>query len=94
MKGRKDIVITLWNAIGIIIVLGFFMFSIIIGGSAGLGYEENGRFFVQDHAEIVEVSEMLWQISSVWEILFWIFIILTPIGDFIIAYIRDRTKKE
>ena len=43
-RNKGDIFITLWNTIGIII-LGFFVFSMIIGGSAGLGYQENGHFF-------------------------------------------------
>jgi len=89
-KNKSDILITLWNSIGIIIILGFFLFSMIIGGSAGLGYQENGRFFVRVHADIVEVSEIIWTISRIWESLFWIFIPLTPIGAFVISNIKKR----
>ena len=92
-RNKGDIFISLWNAFGIIVILGFFVFSMIIGGSAGLGYQENGRFFVRDHAEVVEVSKILWEISNIWGILFWIFIPLTPIGAFVISNIQEKIEQ-
>ena len=40
-RNKGDIFISLWIALGVIIILGFFVFSMIIGGSAGNGYQEN-----------------------------------------------------
>ena len=94
LKRKKgDIIITLWIAFGVIIILGFFVFSMIVGGSAVLGYQENGRFFVRHHADVVAVSETIWMISRVWGILFWIFIPLTPIGAFIISNIQEKLER-
>ena len=92
-RNKNDVFLTLWNAFGVIVILGFFVFSMIIGGSAGLGYQENGRFFVCDHAEVVEVSKILWEISNIWGILFWIFIPLTPIGAFVISSIQEKIEQ-
>ena len=90
---NNDIFITFWITLGVIVVLGFFVFSMIIGGSAGLGYQENGHFFVRDHAEVVEVSEVIWTISRIWRILFWIFIPLTPIGAFAVSTIQEKIER-
>ena len=87
-RNKGDIIITCWVVIGVVIILGFFVFSMIIGGSAGNGYQETGKYFVGEHGNCVEVSETIWIISSVFEILFWIFIPLTPIGAFIISNIQ------
>ena len=92
-RNKGDIFISLWIALGVIIILGFFVFSMIIGGSAGLGYQENGHFFVSDHAEVVEVSEAIWTMSWIWGILFWIFIPLTPIGAFVISNIQEKLER-
>lgn len=92
-RNKGDIFITLWNTLGIIIILGFFVFSMIIGGNAFLGYIENGHYFVGEHGQYVEVSETLWLISSVWTTLFWIFIFLTPIGAFIISNIQEKIER-
>ena len=67
-RNKGDIFISLWIALGVIIILGFFVFSMVIGGSAGLGYQENGHFFVRDHSEVVEVSKTIWEISYIWGI--------------------------
>ena len=92
-RNKNDVFLTLWNAFGVIVIFGFFVFSVIIGGSAGLGYQENGRFFVRDHSEVVEVSKILWEISNIWGILFWIFIPLTPIGAFVISNIQEKIEQ-
>ncbi len=92
-RNNGDIFITLWISFGVIVILGFFVFSLIIGGSAGLGYQENGHFFVRDHADVVEVSEVIWTISRIWGILFWIFIPLTPIGSFVISNIQEKIER-
>ena len=92
-RNKSDVFISSWITFGVIVILGFFVFSMIIGGSAGLGYQENGRYFVRDHADIVEVSESVWSISRIWGILFWIFIPLTPIGAFIISIIQEKIER-
>ncbi len=92
-RNKDDIFMKLWIAIGVAIVLGFFVFSMIIGGTAGNGYQQNGHFFVRDHSDIIEVSKIIWEISSIWGILFWIFIPLTPIGAFVISNIQEKIKR-
>lgn len=92
-RNKGDIFISLWIIFGVIVILGFFVFSMIIGGSAGLGYQENGRFFVCDHAEVVEVSKTIWEISNIWGVLFWIFIPLTPMGAFVISNIQEKIEQ-
>ena len=92
-RSKDDILITLWNIAGIIIILGFFVFSMIIGGSAGNGYQEAGKFFVGEHGTYVEVSETIWTISSIYEILFWLSLPLTPIGAFVISNIQDKIER-
>ncbi len=92
-RNKSEVFLSLWIAFGVIVILGFFVFSMIIGGSAGLGYQENGRFFVRDHAEIVEVSELIWTMSRIWGILFWIFIPLTPMGAFVISNIQEKLER-
>ncbi len=87
---KGDILITLWIAFGVMIILGFFIFTMIIGGSAGNGYLEAGKYYVCDHGNCVEVSETIWMISSVLEILFWVFVPLTPIGAFVISNIQEK----
>ena len=92
-RNKGDIFITVWIAFGVVVILGFFVFSMIIGGTAGNGYQENGHFFVCEHSKVSEVSKLIWEISSIWEILFWIFIPLTPIGAFVIADIQQKIKR-
>ena len=92
MKRTKVTVLTLWNTVCIIIVLGFLVFSMLIGGSASLGFEQNGQFFVGNHGEVVEVTETLYVISSIWEIIFWHFVLLSPIGGCLISRIQDKAE--
>ena len=92
-RNKGDVFITLWIAFGVIVILGFFVFSMIIGGTAGNGYQESGHYFVRDHAAVVEVSKMIFEISSIWGILFWIFIPLTPIGAFAISNIQQMIER-
>ena len=93
-KDKMNILICFWNAIGIIIIAGFFLFGFIIGGTATLGYYEANTFFVGNHGEYTQVSETIYRISSVWEILFWIFIPLTPIGAFLISHIQEKRERK
>ena len=93
-KGTKgDVLITLWIIFGVMIILGFFVFSMIIGGSAGSGYIEGGRYFVCEHSNTVEVSNIVWYISRIWGILFSLFIPLTPIGAFVIYDILYKIEQ-
>ncbi len=93
-RNKADILITLWSAFGVIVILGFFVFSMIIGGSAGNGYQEAGKYFVGDHGSYVEVSETIWIISGILEILFWISLPLTPIGAFVISNIQEKIERK
>jgi hypothetical protein len=91
-----DRLTNIWIATGIIILVGFFIYSFVIGGSAGpsgLGYCENGKYYVGSHGDFTQVPEPLWRLSYVWEILFWIFIPLTPIGAFVISHIHEKVKR-
>ena len=92
-RNKGDIFITLWNTTGIIIILGFFVFSMIIGGSAGNGYQAAGKYFVGEHGSYMEVSKTIWLISSIYEILFWISLPLTPIGAFVISNIQEKIER-
>ena len=93
MKNKPDLILTIWNAIGIVIIVGFFLFGFIIGGTASLGYCEANTYFVGSHGEYTHVPEIVYRISSVWEILFWIFIPLTPIGGFLISHIQENIEQ-
>lgn len=87
---KKSLLITIWNAFGWSLILAFFVFTAIIGGSAGLGYQEGGRYFVGNHGDYTEVSQTVWKISSVLEILFWIFIPLEFLGSWILEKLQKR----
>ena len=87
-RTRTDILITLWHALAIVVVAGFLVYSILIGGSASLGYCEESMYYVGNHGEYTQVSQVINQISYIWEALFWIFILLTMIGYFVISGIH------
>ena len=93
-KSKGNIYITIWLALGITIILTFFVFSMVIGGSAGNGYREAGKYFVGDHGNYVEVSQSIYIVSSILEVLFWIFIPLTPLGAFMISKIQEVVDKK
>ena len=93
-KSKIDLILTVWKAIGIVIIGGFFVFTIIIGGSAGLGYCEANTYFVGNHGEYTQVSETIYLVSAVWEILFWIFIPLTPIGSFLFSHMQEKRERK
>lgn len=93
-KTKKDVAITIWITLGIIFISTFFIFSMVVGGSAGNGYQEAGKFFVGNHGDYVEVSSAIWMVSRVLEILFWIFVPLTPLGAFLIAEIQERSEQK
>lgn len=81
---------TLWRIIDTAVILGFFVFTMLIGGSALLGHQDNGHFFVRDHADVVEVSALIWKISYVWGIVFLIFILLIPVVEVVIAKLKKK----
>ena len=91
-KLKGDIFITLWIAFGVTVILGFFIFSAIIGGDALNGYQENGQYFVTAHENVAQVSNATWIVSKVWGILFYLFIPLTPIGAFVISHIQRKIE--
>ena len=92
-KLKGDIFITLWIAFGVTVILGFFIFSAIIGGDALNGYQENGQYFVTAHENVAQVSKTTWIVSKVWGVLFYLFIPLTPIGAFVISDIQEKIKR-
>lgn len=93
-KEKRNVILTLWNALCITVVAAFFVFSDIVGGFAGLGYQEAGTFFVGNHGDYTQVSETVYTISSILEVLFWVFIPLTPLGGFLIAHIQERIERK
>lgn len=93
-KNKTDLILTIWIATGIVIIAGFFLFGFIIGGNATLGYCEVDTYFVGNHGEYTQVSETIYRISYVWEILFWIFIPLTPIGGFLFSHIQEKREQK
>ena len=93
-KDKGNIFITIWNALGMTIFLTFFVFSIVIGGSAGNGYQDAGKYFVGDHGNYVAVSQSIYTVSSILEVLFWIFIPLNPLGAFMISKIQEVVDKK
>ncbi len=90
---KKGIFISLWLVLGVSIILAFFLFSMIVGGSAGNGYQENGKYFVGNHGVYEEVTETVYTISCILEVFFWIFIPLTPLGAFFISYIQEKIER-
>ena len=93
-KDKMNILICFWNAIGIVIIAGFLLYSLIVCGSASLGYCEDNTYFLGNHGEYTQVSEIIYHVSYVWEILFWIFIPLTPIGCFLISHIQGKMEQK
>ena len=93
-KNKTNLILTIWNATGIVIIAGFFLFGFIIGGTATLGYCEANIYFVGNHGEYTQVSETIYRISSMWEILFWIFIPLTPIVSFLFSHIQEKREQK
>ena len=89
-ENKTNLILSIWNTIGIVIIAGFFLFSFIIGGTAALGYCEANTYYVGNHGEYTQVSEIIYHVSYVWEILFWIFIPLTPLGCFLISHIQGK----
>jgi hypothetical protein len=92
MTNLSKAIYKIWNVISGIVVFGFFVFSMLIGGSAFLGYQENGRYFVRDHGTVVEVSQVVWNISYIWGVLFLIFLVLAPVGFFTLQRLNKRMK--
>ena len=93
MKNLKsNTLITLWITFGVTVILGFFVFSAIIGGDALNGYQENGQYFVTAHESVAQVSNVTWIVIKTWGILFYVFIPLTPIGAFVISHIQRKIE--
>lgn len=88
-RNKGDMFVTLWNICCVIVFIGFLVFSMIVGGSAVNGYQEAGKYFVGEHGRYVEVSETIWIMSNILEILFWVFIL----GSFVIFIVRENLKR-
>ena len=93
-ENKTNLLLCFWNAIGIVIIAGFFILSFVIGGSASLGYCDANAYFVGNHGEYTQVSKSIYHMSYVWEILFWIFIPLTPLGSFLISHIQGKIEQK
>ena len=91
-KSKGTALITLWIALGAVVIIGFWIFTLTIGGSAFNGYEQAGKCFVKSHSNVAEVSKFVFELSKVWEILFWIFLPLTPVGAFAVSGIIEKNK--
>ena len=60
-----------------------------------MGYCDANEYYVGNHGEYTQVSEIIYHVSYVWEILFWIFIPLTPLGCFFdFSFSRENGTKE
>ncbi len=71
---KRDNVVLITRVVAVVIILfivGFYIFSQVIGGTALLGNNEDGAFFVGNHGELIEVSELAWHISKIWELAVW-----------------------
>ena len=93
-KNKTNLILTIWNATVNVIIAGFFLFGFIIGGTAAHRYCEANTYFVGNHGEYTQVSEIIYHVSYVWEILFWIFIPLTPLGCFLISLKGKWNKRK
>ena len=93
-ENKTNLILSIWNTIGSVIIAGFFLFGFIICGTAALGYCEANTYFVGNHGEYTQVSEIIYHVSYVWEILFWIFIPLTPLGCFLISHIQGKMEQK
>ena len=66
----------------------------MIGGFASLRYCDANSYYVGNHGEYTQVSELIYHISYAWEILLWIFIPLTPIGVEHAPNLRDFSNEK
>jgi hypothetical protein len=66
MSFLSDFTLKVIAAIGVLTFLTFFAVSFLIGGEAGNGWIENGRYFLRGHGgEPVEVTAALFTFSRV-----------------------------
>lgn len=79
-----------WEVISVIVIGGFLLYTLIIGGSASLGYQQAGEYFVGNHGEYTKVSGTLWEISHTWEVLFWIGIPVSMLGNCLLSYMNGK----
>ena len=64
-ENKTNLILSIWNTIGIVIIAGFFLFGFIIGGTAALGYCEANTYYVGNHGEYTQVSEIIYHVSYV-----------------------------
>ena len=91
---KMNIVNIIYQVILITVLVSFFIFYMIVGGSAGIGYCEGGQYFVGNHGDYTEVSRTVWIISYVLEALFFITIAIIPIGSILFSKIRENIKRK
>ena len=58
-----------------------------------IGYIEQGKYFVSNHGESSEVSRMIYSISYIWEIIFFLSFPIYFVGLFVISKIQNRIEK-
>ena len=90
-SAKKNMAVAV-KIICISIMLIFFLFSMIVGGNAGLGYEENGKYFVGNHGDFAEVSKSVWAVSCVLETLFWVSVPTMIISEYFIAKLKNKNE--
>ena len=87
MKQKRPVSIySVLEVLGKAVIFGFFIFSSFIGGTAGLGYTDGVNYFVCNHGDYTQVSEMMWIISFVFEIIFW----LNIPGTVVCYFLKNR----
>ena len=97
---KKPIVARVIKIYGIVcwlVFIGSFVFDQLIGGSANLGYVENGQYFVRDHSTVTEVSGALWTVSYVWNVVSIVLLVLTVVGvaaAFIWAAVKGKKQPD
>ncbi|MCQ2449507.1 MAG: hypothetical protein MJ132_04895 [Clostridia bacterium] len=89
---NKDRATTLWIIMGLAILISYFVFCFVIGGSALNGYVKDGRYFVTEHENVTEVSKEIWIASKISGVLFYVFIPLTPLGAFAVYDIFEKIE--
>ena len=72
------------------VLISFFAFYMLVGGSAGIGYREGGRYFVGSHGDYTEVARVLWIASCVLEALFFVRVLIIPVGALLLSEIKER----
>ena len=75
-----------------LIVAGFLLFTRIVGG--GADHAEAGQYFLSDHGVMKETSELIYRISEIWEIVFWVSFPTYILGALAIVFFSSRLSSK